>query len=92
MWILSQSVVSPSLIPIRVLVVVTRLALIATVEVIEQVACLANSRVELHRLLHGHGLEVAELLSHVELCCVILDVEGQRADAHLVRIEDVDFI
>jgi hypothetical protein len=92
MWILNQSVISPSLISIRILVGVARLALIATIEVVEQVASLADSGVELHRLLDGHGLEVAVLLPHVQLSRVILHIEGQRADAHLISIENVDFI
>ena len=90
--VILQSVISPSLIPIGILVDVKRLAFIATIKVVEQVACLADSSVELHRLLDRHGLEVAELLAHVELSRVIHHIKGQGPDAHLVSIEDVDFI
>lgn len=92
MWISNQSVISPSLVPIGIFVGVERLAVIPSIEVVEQVACLADPRVELHRLLNRHGLKVTVLLPHVQLSRVIFHIEGQCADAYLFIVEDVDFI
>lgn len=85
-----RSTVTPCFVPVGRLESMEGLAFITRVEVVEQVACLTDSGIELHRFLNRHGLIVAELLPHVQLSCVVLHLENKRSNRNILSIEGVD--
>lgn len=86
------SVFSPGLISIDWFVCMAGLVLIARIKVVEQVAGLTDSCIELHRLFGWHRLIVSELLPHIQQSSVIFNLEYETSNCHFFSIVNVDLV